>query len=175
MKRYITIKLILVACVAAAAAQTRTNDTHYTLFGLNFIDGRQTLRVTAQNPRHSDSEIIPRVRVRMVIDFYEAAGDGSVRPQAVRRVVREAELGPGDAASLDIPAALACDGSVCPAARNGVYVAVSVFATPVEASPPEPIRLKFSSTLALREFGRTVLTLPAVEKGFDPQPDPPQD
>jgi hypothetical protein len=131
------------------------------------------MRVAVQNPRFSDSEIIPCIRVRIVLDFYAAAGDGSVRPQPIRRVTRETEFDAGDAATFDFPATLACDGSVCPAARNGVYVSAAVFATPFGVELPETYRLKFNSTLSVREFGRTILNLPAVEKGFDPQPDPP--
>lgn len=163
---------ILLGCMTVGISG-QTRGTHYTLYGLNFLNGWQTLRVNVLNPRYSDSEIIPCIRVQVVFDLYEAAADGSVRPQAARRVTRQVELDPGEAAAFDVPATLACDGSVCPAARNGAYVGVSVFATPVLQAPPDPIRLRFSSTLALREFGRTAFTLPAVEKGFDPQPDPP--
>lgn len=173
IRKNLLIGLLIFALSAAAYGQTRTRNTHYSLYGMNFINGWQALRLSVQNPRFSDSEIVPCIRVRVVLDFYEAAGDGSVRPQATRRVTREVLLDPGDAASFDVPAALACDGSVCPAARQGVYVSTSVFATPVETDPPDPVRLKFNSTLVLREFGRTVFTLPAAEKGFDPQPDPP--
>ncbi len=58
----------------------QTSGTHYTLYGLNFLNSWQALRVNVQNPRYSDSEIIPCVRVLVVVDFYDAAGDGSVRP-----------------------------------------------------------------------------------------------
>lgn len=166
--------LITVAISSAAFAQTAPRGTHYTLYGQNFINGWQSLRLVAENPRYSDSEIIPCIRVTMIVSFFDSPLDATARLRPLRRVTREIELDPGEAASFDIPATLACDGSVCPAARNGVYASVSVFATPVEGSPPDPVRLKFSSTLSLREFGRTVFTLPAVEKGFDPQPDPPQ-
>ncbi len=172
IKRNLLIALCV--CVLAAAGYgQRVNGTHYSLYGMNFLNGWQSLRLSVQNPRFSDSEIIPCVKVRVVADFYEAAGDGSVRPQSIRTVVREVEVDPGEAASFDFPATLACDGSVCPAIRNGVHVSISVFGTPIDADPPDPIRLKFNSTLVLREFGRTGLILPAVKSGFDPQPDPP--
>lgn len=179
MKYIKSSRTALLAClilglVAVSAGQTR--GTYYTLYGSNFLNGWQSLKLSFQNPRYSDSEIIPCIRVRTVLNFYDAAGDGSVRPLPIRTVTREFELDPGEAAAIDIPAALACDGSVCPAVRNGVYVAVSVFGTPIwegEQAPPEPVRLKFTSVLVLREFGRTIFTLPAAEKGFDPQPDPP--
>ena len=164
------IAIIIIALVPAAFGQTR--GTHYTLYGQNFLNGWQSLRLAADNPRHSDSEIIPCIRVTWIATFFELPGDGSVRVRMLRRVTRELELDPGEAASWDIPAALACDGSVCPQIRNGVNVAVSVFATPVEGEPI-PARLNFNTTLAMREFGRTLFILPAVQKGFDPQPDPP--
>ena len=165
---------VLLGCMATGISG-QTRGSYYTLYGLNFINGRQALQANVQNPRYSESEIVPRLSVVVVVDFYDAAGDGSVRPQAMRRVTRQVELDPGDAASFDLPTTLACDGSVCPAARNGVYVNVSVFATQVEGESMPLARLKFNSTLALREAGRTVFTLPAAEKGFDPQPDPPQE
>lgn len=163
---------ILLGCMAVGISG-QTRGTNYTLYGLNFLNNWQALRVSAHNPRFSDGEIIPCIKVFVILDLYQAAGDGSVLPRLARRIVREVELDPGDAVSFDFPATALCDGSVCPAARNGVYAGVSVFATPVEGEPLPPGRLKFNSTLALREFGRTTLTLPVVEKGFDPQPDPP--
>lgn len=156
-----------------AVGQTEPARTQYALFGTNFLSSWQTMRLTVQNPRFNDREVIPCIRVRVVLDFYEAAADGSVRPQAARRVVREVELDAGEAASFDIPATLICDGSVCPAARGGVYVGASVFAAPVGDGLPADYRPKFTPTLAVREFGRSILTLPVAEKGFDPQPDPP--
>jgi hypothetical protein len=173
MKKYLVISLMILAFAAALSAQTRSDGTYYSIYGPQFLNGLQSLRLAVQNPRYSDAEIVPCIRVLVIVDFYEAAGDGSVRPRATRRVTRQVELDPGDAASFDLPAALACDGSVCPQVRNGVYANVSVFATPVEGEPLPPGRLKFNSTLALREFARTMFTLPAAEKGFDPQPDPP--
>jgi hypothetical protein len=163
------------AFAASLTAQPRGDGTYYSIYGLQFLNGLQSLRVAVQSPRYSDSEIIPCIRVSVVVDFYESAGDGSVRPRATRRVTRQVELDPGDAASFDLPAALACDGSVCPQLRNGIYASVSVFARPVEGEPLPSGRLKFNSTLVLRENGRTIFTLPAAEKGFDPQPDPPQE
>ena len=166
------IAVIIIALAASTFGQTETRGTHYTLYGQNFLNSWQSLRLAADNPRHSDSEIIPCIRVTWIATFFELPGDGSARVRMLRRVSRELELDPGEAASWDIPATLACDGSVCPQIRNGVNVAVSVFATPVEGEPV-PARLNFNTTLALREFSRTIFTLPAVQKGFDPQPDPP--
>ena len=175
MKKYLAISLMILAFAAVLTAQTRNDGTYYSIYGQQFLNGVQSLRLVVDNPRYSDSEIIPCVRVTMILSFFDLPIDGSTRLRPLRRVTRGFELDPGEAASFDIPAALACDGSVCPQARNGVYVNVSVFATPVEGEPLPPGRVKFNSTLSMREFGRTIFTLPAAEKGFDPQPDPPQE
>ena len=159
---------IIFITLAAGITGAQTRGTYYTLYGLNFIGGAQTMRVNLQNLRHSDSEIIPCIRVTVMLDFYDPGADGSVRLQSLRRVTRQIELDPGDAASFEIPATLACDG-FCPAARNGVYVATSIFATPDDEG-----RVRFNSTAQIREGGRSIFTLPIVEKGFDPQPDPPR-
>ena len=172
IRRTLTTAIITLTIAAAVSAQEGTRGTHYTLYGQNLLSSWQSLRLAADNPRYSDSEIIPCIRVTWIATFFELPGDGSVRPRALRRVTREIELDPGEVASFDIPATMACDGSVCPQIRNGVFVAVSVFATPVEGEPI-PARLNFNTTLAMREFSRTIFTLPAVQKGFDPQPDPP--
>ena len=172
MKSRILLAIAIVIITSASAAFSQTRGTHYTLYGQNLLSSWQSLRLTADNPRYSDSEIIPCIRVTWIAKFFELPGDGSVRVRELRTVTREIELDPGEAASWDIPAVLACDGSVCPQIRNGVNVAVSVFATPVEGEPI-PARLNFNTTLAMREFSRTIFTLPAVQKGFDPQPDPP--
>ena len=156
----------------ASRLRTGTRDL---LFAIrSAIDaGQPTLRLVADNARYSDSEIIPCIRVTMILSFFDGPLDATSRLRPMRRVTREIELDPGEAASFDISPSLACgDGGLCPQVRDGVYVGVSVFATPVEGDPIPP-RLKFNSTLALREWGRTIFTLPVTEKGFDPQPDPP--
>ena len=172
IRTMLLVAIVTITISQASFAQTEPRGTYFSLYGQHFLNGWQSLRLVADNPRYSDAEIIPCVRVTMIVSFFELPGDGSVRVRPMRRVTRQIELDPGDVASFDIPAALACDGSVCPQLREGVYAGVSVFATPVEGEPV-PARLKFNTTLSLREFGRTIFTLPATEKGFDPQPDPP--
>lgn len=116
---------------------------------MHFINGGQTVRVSVQNPRFSDSEsMAPRIRVRILFDVYEAAGDGSVRLRFARRVLREIELEPGDAAT-----------------GRGEYVSPAVFASP-EGDSTEPIRP--TPTVVVREGGRTILNLPAVQGAMDP-------
>lgn len=137
--------------------------THVTNYGMQFIDHGRTGRLTLLNPQGRPGEIVPCIRTQIILDYYEAAaGDGSVRPEFVRRATREVELEGGDAVSFDFPAL-----------RGGSFVNITVRATPEAADPPDPIRERLTSTLAIREFGRTIFTLPAVQKGFDPQPDPP--
>ena len=164
--------IITITISQASFAQTDSRGTYYSLYGQHVLNGSQSLRLVADNPRYSDSEIIPCIRVTMIVSFFELPGGGSVRSRPMRRLTREIDLDPGEVASFEIPAALACDGSVCPQLREGVYAGVSVFATPIEGEAV-PERLKFNTTLSLGEFGRTIFTLPATEKGFDPQPDPP--
>ncbi|MEO8573823.1 MAG: hypothetical protein ABI481_07620 [Pyrinomonadaceae bacterium] len=154
------LALSLFVLSAVAFGQTEPVRSQFSLYGMHFISVGQTVRVSVQNPRFSNSEVIPCVRVRIVFDVYEAIGDGSVRLRFARRVSREVELEPGDAATFDFSAG-----------RIGEYVSPMVFASPEEAEPSAPIRLL--STLVVREVGRTILNLPAVLKGFDPQPDPP--
>ena len=173
IKSLLLTSLITLALTSAALGQTELRGTYYSIYGQQFINGWQSLRLAAENPRYSDSEIVPCIRVTMVLNFFESpVGDASGPLRPLRRVTREFELDPGEAASFDVAATMACDGSSCPAARNGVFVGVSIFATPVEGEPVTG-PLKFNTTLAVREFGRSIFTLPAVQKGFDPQPDPP--
>ncbi|MEP6704714.1 MAG: hypothetical protein ABJB34_07905 [Acidobacteriota bacterium] len=160
IKKNFVIALIILSFSAIVYGQTAPVRSQFSLYGMHFISGGQTLRVTAENPRFSDSEIVPCIRVRIFFDVYEAAGDGSVRLRFARRVSREVLLDGGEAATFDFAVG-----------RSGEYVSPAVYASPEGTEPPAPIRLL--STLVVREFGRTILNLPAVLKGFDPQPDPP--
>lgn len=152
---------ILLALSVVAFGQTEPTRSKFALYGMHFISGGQTVRVSVQNPRFSDSELEPCLRVRIVFDVYEAAGDGSVRLRFARRVLREIELEPGDAAAVDFAAT-----------GRGEYVSPAVFASS-EIDPPSPIRL--APTVVLREGGRTILSLPSVQGAMDPtnaQPPP---
>ncbi|HTH38112.1 MAG TPA: hypothetical protein VL572_09100 [Pyrinomonadaceae bacterium] len=139
---------------------TRTEVSRY---GMHFIEHGRSVRVSVAHPQIANpGEIIPCIRVRIVFDVYEAAGDGSVRLRFSRRVTRETELDGGEAASFDfVPS------------RSGDWIAPSVFAHCEENCPSDPSRISVLSTLSIRQGGNTVLLLPAVLKGFDPQPDPP--
>ena len=173
IRQFLPIAILTLTISTAVFGQAEPGGgTYYTFYGQQTMVAGQTLRLVADNPRFSDSEIIPCVRVTLIATFSDLPGDGSVRLRTMRRVTRQIELEPGEAGFFDLPASLACDGSVCPQLRNGVSVSVAVFATPEEGDPTPPV-LKFNTTLSMRELGRTVFTLPAVQRGFDPQPDPP--
>jgi hypothetical protein len=146
----------------AAFGQTEQMRTHFSRYGMHYVSGGQTARVTVQNPSVSDSEIIPCIRVRVIFDLYEAAGDGSVRLRFARRVTREVELDGGEAATFDLAAS-----------RNGEWISPAVVAGCEENCPSDPSRASVLTTVAVRQGGNTILLLPAVQKGFDPQPDPP--
>ena len=60
------------------------------------------------------------------------------------------------------------------AGRGGEWVSPLVFARREEVGPPDLRPARLVSTVVVREFGRTILNLPAVLKGFDPQLDPPR-
>ena len=149
---------------AVAFGQTETPRTQFSLYGMHFIGAGQTVNVTVQVPRFSDPQGgVPCIRVRIVFDIYEAAGDGSVRLRFVRRVSREVELEFGEAATFDYAAG-----------RTGDYVSPAVFVRLAETDTPELVRARLLSTLIVRQGERTILNLPAVIRGFDPQPDPPR-
>ena len=155
--------IIFAFSTAVAFGQTEPPRTQFSLYGLHFIEAGRALRLTVQNPRFSDSEIQPCIRVRVVFDVYEASASNPSRLRFVRRVSREVLLDGGEAASFDFTPS-----------RDGDYVSPAVFFRPEEIGPPDTMPARLLSTLAVRQGERTILNLPAVEKGFDPQPDPPR-
>jgi hypothetical protein len=54
---------------AVSLAQTEQARGQFALYGMHSINGGQTLRVSVQNPRASDAEISPCIRVRIVLIF----------------------------------------------------------------------------------------------------------
>ena len=154
--------IILAFSTADAFGQTEppSRSSQFSLYGVHFISAGQTMRVSVGNPRFSDSVIVPCIRVRIVFDIYEQSPAEPVRLRFARRVSREIELEAGEAATFDYASG-----------RAGDWVSPAVFASPEETE--SPATLHFTSALVIREFGRSILNLPAVEKGFDPQPDPP--
>ena len=95
----------------------------------------------------------------------------------VRRLSRELELEPGEAASLDYTTA-----------GRGEFVSPASFVLEEnevsdphqpsragESNPSVSIRTRApaaTSTLGINERGHVVFTAPGVRVGFDPQPDP---
>lgn len=150
---------IVFASSAIAFGQAETTHTQFSLYGMHFINGGQTVGIIIHNPRVFDGEIQPCIRVRVVFDIYEQNPPDSGRLRFARRSSREVELDPGEAATFNFAAG-----------RNGDWVSPMVFATPEEGETG-PARLL--PTVTVRQFGITIFNLPIVEKGFDPQPDPP--
>lgn len=164
---------IIFAFSSAAFGQVVPPDSRpqFSLYGLHFISGGQTVRVTVQNSCPSDPtavipcvnpEIVPCLRVRVVFDIYEQSPTQPSRLRFSRRVSREVLLDGGEAATFDFPAS-----------RGGDWVSPAVFARPEEVAPPDMRPIRLVSTLVVQQGERTILNLPAVLKGFDPQPDPP--
>lgn len=162
--------IVFVFSTAVAFGQTEPTLTEFSLYGMHFVSGGQTVRVAVQNACVSnpvaivpcvnpDPEIQPCIRVRVVLDVYEQSPT-SPALRFARRVSREASLCAGEAATFDFPAS-----------RGGDWISPAVIAQ-MDPTNARPARLL--STLVVREFGRTLLNLPAVLKGFDPQPDPPR-
>lgn len=157
---FVLSAIIFAFSTAVAFGQDETTRTQFSLYGMHFVSAGQTAGITVQNPRFSDSEIIPCIRVRVVFDIYEQNPSAPIRLRFVRRVSREIELEPGDAATFNYEAG-----------RTGDWVSPAVFAQ-MDPTNARPVRLV--STLVVRQGERTILNLPAVLKGFDPQPDPPR-
>ncbi len=149
-------------------------------FGFIDLGAGQTARlnVVIGNPAFIGNpdvrEADPRLarRVRFAFDIYgiedpENLPDPSctTRYHFLRRESCDVVLMPGEAASFDFTA------------TEGTKVSPSIHSLggPVtrEGEPqltPEP---HLAPTLELREGTRTIFVLPAVAKGFNPQPDPP--
>ena len=155
----------LFAFGAGADGQTNSDSrVHGTLYGLHSLAAGQTARLSVVNRQAIfEGEIVPCIRVRVAFDVYEASAAAPNRLRFVRRVEREAELDPGEAASFEFTTMR----------TGGERVSTYVFIREDDDNPPEAARVDAVSTLEVREGGRTILTLPGVRKGFDPQPDPP--
>ena len=163
IRHQLFIAFFVFAFSLAAFGQAEPSRTQVSLYGIHSLNYGQTLRAAIQNRRFSDTGIIPCIRVRVVFDIFEAAATDANRLRLVQRVTREVELEAGEAAVFELPAG-----------RTGNFVSASIFATP-EGEVTGDGSVRIASTLSVREAGRTILNLPSVEKGFDPQPDPPNE
>jgi hypothetical protein len=148
--------------------------TEFSRYGMHFIENGRTVRVNVAHPRviqpsstnsasqrPNPRDCVGCILVRIDFDVYEAAGAGAISLRFARRVSREIELAPGEAASFDFAAS-----------RNGDFVVPSIYARPEESGVENPTT-RLLSTVSIRYGGSTVLLLPAVLQGFDPQPEPP--
>lgn len=159
--RFVALVFGILAVLSIGAKAQTNPDSSATLYGLHSFAAGQTARVSVVNrPPVFDGEIIPRIRVRVVFDFYEANSSASGIWRFARRIEREATLDRGEAASFDFTVSRA----------GGERISTSVFVRP---EGTETDQINAASTLEVREGGRTLLSLPGVRKGFDPQPDPP--
>lgn len=158
---------------AVAFGQTETTRNQFSLYGMHFISAGQTVSVSVLNACVSDAaaggqcnnpdpEIQPCIRVRIVFDVYEQSPT-SPTLRFRRRVLREVLLDGGEAATFDFRSS-----------QTGDWVSPAVFARPELVAPPDTRPERLLSTLVVRQGERTILNLPAVLKGFDPQPDPPR-
>jgi hypothetical protein len=161
IKQILFIAVFVFAFSLSAFGQTETSKTQFALYGIHSLASGQSLRVTLQNPRFSETEIIPGIRVRVRFDLYETDATEPGRLRLARSVTREVLLDGGEAGAIDFPPS-----------RGERLVSVSVFASG-EGEVAGDGSVRIASTLSVREAGRMILSLPAVEKGFDPQPDPP--
>ncbi len=157
------LSAIILAFSAVGFGQDETTRTQFLLYGMHFVSAGQTAGITVQNPRFSDSEIVPCIRVRVVFDIYEQNPSVPVRMRFVRRVSREIELDGGEAATFNYAAG-----------QLGEWVSPAVFYNPVLASPPDTMPARLLSTVVVRQGERTILNLPAVLKGMDPTNATPQ-
>jgi hypothetical protein len=144
-------------------------------FGFIDLGAGQTARLSVVNLRHSpppEPDIPSRTRrVRLSFDIYVQpppdpdAPTCLTRYRFLRRESCDVTLMPGEAASFDFTAAQ--DTKVAasihslggPDTREGE-----------RRRTPEP---HLAPTLEVREGLRTIFVVPAVVKGFNPQPDPP--
>ncbi|CAN5485506.1 MAG: hypothetical protein H0T77_12950 [Pyrinomonadaceae bacterium] len=149
-------------------------------FGFIELVAAQTARlnVVIGNPDELPGKPPPARRVRLAFDVYvqdeeyipNCGGIVPVPPcliryRFLRRESREVELMPGQAASFDFLAS----------AVTKINASVQFLSGP-DTRPgdnrrtPEP---HLAPTLEVLEGARTIFVVPAVVKGFNPQPDPP--
>ena len=161
IRQIILIAFFVTAFSLKGFGQTETPKTQVSLYGIQSLAFGQSLRVTVQNSKFSERDVVPETNVRVFFDVYEASPTNPTQLRLARRITREATLVAGDGSVFEIRAP-----------REGLQISVSIFTTCVgEVICDGSVRV--ASTLNLREGGRTILSFPAVEKGFDPQPDPP--
>ena len=163
--------LMLLLMVSLAFSQNRQDPTnqHFVAYGLHFVAPGQTLHVSIVNLGPGRSRLIdPCFDVEFVLDVYEAAADGSVRPVSTRNITRDVEVESGEAASFTYspPATTDPNGT---ALGEFVSVKVNYVLEPPAAQSP---RLEVRSvpqpgiTLDLSTGGTSIVAFPIVSRGI---------
>jgi len=138
-------------------------------FGFMELAAGQSARLNAVigNPDETPGPDPVARRVRLTFDVYAEDPPGLIattRYRFAHREEREVLLRPGQAVSFDFLAS----------AATKIDASVLFIGNPNERDrsvhTPEP---HLAATLEVRENARTIFLVPAVAKGFNPQPDPP--
>ena len=148
-------------------------------FGLVSVASGQVLRLTAASLGGPDTVGDPSLlarRLTLAFDVYGISdpndGPTPVGPEdglslthlrVLERHSRQVVLRPGEAASFEFSAS--GDGALISAVMVG-----DVEHAPAPRRGPQP---QITTTLEVRQDGRTLFTHPALVKSFNPQPDPP--
>ena len=144
-------------------------------FGLQTLDFGRTLRLNVLNEVPLNQEGITvqaqaaeQYRVMLIFDLYTGAGDGSVRlgdgsVRFLRRVSQVGTIKAGEGISLDF-SEVTGDGSV--------LVAATALIRKISGNPNQTPSL--TTSLEIREGGRSIFSFPGSIKFFNPQPDPPR-
>lgn len=126
-KHLLSIAAIVIAFVSVGTAQAQIQRvTDRSNYGLHYIPQGAALRVSMEDPRVGDPLGRPS-QFMIIVNWYSAAADGSVRSQRVRTDTFNVFVQPGEAATKTIVERL----------RGGEFASVSV-AVVFAADPPDP-------------------------------------
>jgi hypothetical protein len=160
-KTLVSTAFVIGILVGIGFAQTNLQQRITTTsFGMHSLAAGQSLRLSVVNLPLIPGGIVPCVRVEIVLNIYESSPTAANRLQFVRRISREVLVDENEPSSFNYSASR----------TGGEYVSVSTSARPLEYSQPENTQTEVTSTLELRENGRTVFTLPGVVKTFEYNP-----
>jgi hypothetical protein len=160
----LAIATIAFSAASALAQSSAGTPVESTSFGIQSYAGGQTARLSIGVRRPASiREIIPCVRVRVVVEVYGQDPANRLRLVVVRTIEQEFTLDSGEAVSLNLPGT-----------RLGEAASITVYAYRMsDLDPIESVKGAALSSLQVVESGRTVFTHPGVIRGFNPQPDPP--
>lgn len=161
MKRRLSLVVLL---VSLSAARLHAAGVMQQLTPVSLSSG-QTVRLTVLDSAAATEVTKGKARKwTLAFDVYATDsrvvdGDGSVRTSSrvrfLRRESTSVMLSAGEGASFDFVTA---DGKMI---------------VPCVMGPPDAKESSVSVGVEVREGGRTIIVLPAVQRGFNPQPDPP--